>query len=72
MFFIQTHHNCCFPFGRVLFSLEFLAPTLVLDTNSLVVSSGATCFSWFLVSSDGVSVFLLWSVFDVHLVVKVI
>ena len=63
VFFIRTLHNYFNPFGRVLFCLVFLAPDLVLYADSLVVSSFATWFSWFWVSSNVVGTFLLLGVF---------
>ena len=67
VFFIRTHYNCFCSFSRVLFCLDFLAPTLVLDADSLVVSSFATCFSRFWVSSDGVGAFLLLGVISMSI-----
>ena len=63
VFYVETTHDCVCPFYRVLLILDFLAPTLVFDDDSLVDSFTTSWMSWFWFSLKGVGAYLLLGFF---------
>ena len=65
--YIGTTHDCLCPFCRVLLILEFLAPVLVFDDESLVDYFATSWMSWFWFSLEGIVIFLLLGIFSMSI-----
>ena len=71
-FYIETTHDCVCPFCMVLLFIDFLAPAIIFDDDSLVDSFATSWISWFLFLLEGVGAFLLFGFFYVHLFDEVV